>query len=154
VNSYPEEKRAYPQRSVASQVIGFAGTDNKGLGGLEVEYNRNLTGKTGKQTIVRDPFGRAIDVLSMTPEQQGHDLFTTIDQHDRGERRGSCSADDLALAREVRDCRGARSAHRSRARDGAGAWLRRKQCEQGAVRIAAATVRSPTPTSQGRRSSS
>jgi cell division protein FtsI/penicillin-binding protein 2 len=79
VNSYPEEKRAYPQRSVASQVIGFAGTDNKGLGGLEVEYNRNLTGKTGKQTIVRDPFGRAIDVLSMTPEQQGHDLFTTID---------------------------------------------------------------------------
>jgi cell division protein FtsI/penicillin-binding protein 2 len=79
VNSYPEEKRAYPQRSVASQVIGFAGTDNKGLGGLEVEYNRNLTGKAGKQTIVRDPFGRAINVLSMTPEQQGHDLFTTID---------------------------------------------------------------------------
>jgi cell division protein FtsI (penicillin-binding protein 3) len=79
VNSYPEERRAYPQRSVASQVIGFAGTDNKGLGGLEVEYNRNLTGKTGKQTIVRDPFGRAINVLSATPEEQGHDLFTTID---------------------------------------------------------------------------
>jgi cell division protein FtsI (penicillin-binding protein 3) len=79
VNSYPEEKRAYPQRSVASQVIGFAGTDNKGLGGLEVRYDRNLTGKTGKQTIVRDPFGRAINVLSLTPEQQGHDLFTTID---------------------------------------------------------------------------
>jgi cell division protein FtsI/penicillin-binding protein 2 len=79
VNSYPEEKRAYPQRSVASQVIGFAGTDNKGLGGLEVQYDRNLTGKTGKQTIVRDPFGRAINVVSMTPEQQGHDLFTTID---------------------------------------------------------------------------
>jgi cell division protein FtsI/penicillin-binding protein 2 len=79
VNSYPEEKRAYPQVSVASQVIGFAGTDNRGLGGLEVEYDRNLTGKTGKQTIVRDPFGRAIDVVSMTPEQQGHDVFTTID---------------------------------------------------------------------------
>jgi cell division protein FtsI/penicillin-binding protein 2 len=79
VNSYPEEKRTYPQLSVASQVIGFAGTDNKGLGGLEVQYDRNLTGKTGKQTIVRDPFGRAINVISMTPEQQGHDLFTTID---------------------------------------------------------------------------
>ncbi|MFL5963128.1 MAG: peptidoglycan D,D-transpeptidase FtsI family protein [Gaiellaceae bacterium] len=79
VNSYPEEKRAYPQRSVASQVIGFAGTDNKGLGGLEVQYDRNLTGKPGKQTIVRDPFGRAISVVSMTPERQGHDLFTTID---------------------------------------------------------------------------
>jgi cell division protein FtsI/penicillin-binding protein 2 len=79
VNSYPEEKRTYPQHTVASQVIGFAGTDNKGLGGLEVQYDRNLTGKTGKQTIVRDPFGRAINVVSMTPEQQGHDVFTTID---------------------------------------------------------------------------
>jgi cell division protein FtsI (penicillin-binding protein 3) len=79
VGSYPEERRAYPQRSVASPVIGFAGTDNKGLGGLEVQYDRNLSGKTGKQTIVRDPFGRAIDVVSTTPERQGHDLFTTID---------------------------------------------------------------------------
>ncbi len=79
INSYPEEKRAYPQLSVASQVIGFAGTDNKGLGGLEVQYDRKLAGKTGKQTIVRDPFGRAIDVVSTTPEHQGHDVFTTID---------------------------------------------------------------------------
>ncbi|NUR77064.1 MAG: penicillin-binding protein 2, partial [Thermoleophilia bacterium] len=79
VNSYPEERRAYPQRTVAAPVIGFAGTDNKGLGGLEVQYDRKLSGKTGKQTIVRDPFGRAIDVVSTTPERQGHDLFTTID---------------------------------------------------------------------------
>ena len=79
VNSYPEEKRAYPQGSVASQVVGFAGTDNKGLGGLEVQYDRNLAGKPGKQTIVRDPFGRAISVVSATPEHQGRDVFTTID---------------------------------------------------------------------------
>ena len=79
VNDYPEEKRAYPQGSVASQVVGFAGTDNKGLGGLEIEYNRQLTGKAGKQTIVRDPFGQAIKVVSATSERQGHDVFTTID---------------------------------------------------------------------------
>jgi cell division protein FtsI (penicillin-binding protein 3) len=79
VNSYPEERRAYPQGTVAAPVIGFAGTDNKGLGGLEVQYDRNLSGKTGKQTIVRDPFGRAIDVVSTTPERQGHNVFTTID---------------------------------------------------------------------------
>jgi cell division protein FtsI (penicillin-binding protein 3) len=79
VNDYPEEKRAYPQGSVASQIVGFAGTDNKGLGGLEIEYNRQLTGKPGEQTIVRDPFGQAINVVSATPERQGHDLFTTID---------------------------------------------------------------------------
>ena len=79
VNDYPEEKRTYPQGSVASQVVGFAGTDNKGLGGLEIEYDRQLSGKPGEQTIVRDPFGRAIDVVSSTPEHQGNDVFTTID---------------------------------------------------------------------------
>ena len=79
VNDYPEEKRAYPQGSVASQVIGFAGTDNKGLGGLEIEYDKQLAGKPGKQTIVRDPFGQAINVVSSTPERQGHDVFSTID---------------------------------------------------------------------------
>src|SRR3954454_4411329 len=79
VNSSREEKRAYPQMTVGSQVIGFAGTDNKGLAGLEVEYDKSLSGKPGRQTIVRDPFGRAIDVVSTTPEHQGHPIFTTID---------------------------------------------------------------------------
>ncbi len=79
VNDYPEEKRAYPQGSVASQVVGFAGTDNKGLGGLEIEYDKQLAGKPGKQTVVRDPFGQAINVVSAKPERQGHDIFSTID---------------------------------------------------------------------------
>lgn len=79
VNGYPEERRAYPQRTVAAQLVGYAGTDNKGLAGLEVEYDKRLSGKPGKQTIVRDPFGRAIDIVSATPERQGTDVFTTID---------------------------------------------------------------------------
>jgi cell division protein FtsI/penicillin-binding protein 2 len=81
VNSYPEEKRTYPQGTVASQVVGFAGTDNKGLAGLEVEYDKRLSGRPGKQIVVRDPFGRAIDVISSTPERDGSDLFTTIDHN-------------------------------------------------------------------------
>jgi cell division protein FtsI (penicillin-binding protein 3) len=79
VNSYPEEKRTYPQGTVGSQLVGFAGTDNKGLAGLEIEYNNRLSGRPGKRTIVRDPFGRAIDVISSTPERDGTDLYTTID---------------------------------------------------------------------------
>ena len=54
VNSYPEEKRVYPQGTVGSQLVGYAGTDNKGLAGLEVEYDKALGGKPGEQTIVRD----------------------------------------------------------------------------------------------------
>jgi hypothetical protein len=79
VNSYPEELRAYPQNTVAAQVLGFAGTDNKGLGGLEFEYDKKLSGTPGKQTIIRDATGQAIDVISATPERQGHDVYTTLD---------------------------------------------------------------------------
>jgi cell division protein FtsI (penicillin-binding protein 3) len=79
IYAYPEEKRAYPQNTVASQVIGFAGTDNRGLGGLELTYDKNLGGVAGRQTIIRDPTGRAIDVIRATPERNGHDVFTTLD---------------------------------------------------------------------------
>jgi cell division protein FtsI/penicillin-binding protein 2 len=77
--SYPEERREYPQRSVGAQVIGYAGVDNRGLGGLELQYDRKLAGHPGKQTIVRDATGRAIDVISSSPVQEGTSVFTTID---------------------------------------------------------------------------
>ncbi|MGN6796755.1 MAG: peptidoglycan D,D-transpeptidase FtsI family protein, partial [Gaiellaceae bacterium] len=79
IGSYPEERRAYPQNTVAASVIGYAGIDNKGLGGLELEYDHKLAGRPGKQTIIRDATGQAIDTLSSTPERQGQNLFTTID---------------------------------------------------------------------------
>jgi cell division protein FtsI/penicillin-binding protein 2 len=64
---------------VASQVLGYAGVDNTGIAGLELGQERNLGGKPGKETIVRDPFGRTIDVVSSTPEQPGRDVFLTLD---------------------------------------------------------------------------
>ncbi len=76
---YGEERRTYPQGSVAAQVLGFAGVDNNGLAGLELELNAQLTGVPGKETIVRDPFGRAIDVQSNLPARPGKDVFLTID---------------------------------------------------------------------------
>jgi cell division protein FtsI (penicillin-binding protein 3) len=79
IGSYPEERRAYPQNTVAAPVIGFAGTENRGLGGLELEYDHKLAGRPGRQTIIRDATGQAIDTLSATPERQGQNLFTTID---------------------------------------------------------------------------
>jgi cell division protein FtsI (penicillin-binding protein 3) len=79
INSYPEQRRAYPQNTVAAQVIGFAGTDNKGLGGLELEYNKELAGESGKQTVIRDPAGRALDVVKSSPERAGQNVLTTID---------------------------------------------------------------------------
>ncbi len=79
IYSYPEERRAYPQNTVASQVIGFAGTDNRGLGGLELQYDSKLGGKAGRQTVIRDATGQAIDVISSVPAREGRDVYTTLD---------------------------------------------------------------------------
>lgn len=76
---YPEERRSYPQKRVASSVLGYAGVDNEGLAGLELGFDKVLSGHAGRQTIVRDPFGRAIDVLGSTPERDGKDVYLTLD---------------------------------------------------------------------------
>ena len=60
-------------------MLGFAGVDNDGLDGLEKGLDRELVGKPGSQTIIRDPIGRAIDVVEVKPERPGEDVFLTID---------------------------------------------------------------------------
>ena len=76
---YSEEQRAYPQRTVAAHVLGFAGLDNRGLEGLERALDRQLVGKPGSKTIVKDPLGRVIDEIEARPERTGADVFLTID---------------------------------------------------------------------------
>jgi cell division protein FtsI (penicillin-binding protein 3) len=76
---YPEERRVYPQRSIAAQVLGYAGVDNNGLAGVELGLNGVLAGHPGKQTIVKDPFGQVIDVLDATRERPGRDVWLTLD---------------------------------------------------------------------------
>jgi cell division protein FtsI/penicillin-binding protein 2 len=75
---YPEERRAYPA-GVAAHVLGYAGVDNRGLAGLELQLDHTLAGHPGSETIVKDPFGRVIDVLAERPEREGRDAFLTID---------------------------------------------------------------------------
>jgi len=76
---YPEEKRSYPQRSVAAQVLGYVGIDGDGLSGLELGFDRELAGRAGRETIVKDPSGRVIDVQQERPETPGRDVFLTLD---------------------------------------------------------------------------
>jgi cell division protein FtsI (penicillin-binding protein 3) len=82
---YPEERRAYPQRDVAAEVVGFAGTDNRGLTGLELGLNGILSGKDGSKTIVRDPFGRRLETIASVPVRDGRDVYLTIDHTIQGQ---------------------------------------------------------------------
>jgi cell division protein FtsI/penicillin-binding protein 2 len=81
---YPEERRAYPQHAIASEVVGYAGVDNRGLSGIELEYDGVLAGEDGSKTIVRDPFGRALQVIESDPVRDGRDVYLTIDHTIQG----------------------------------------------------------------------
>ena len=76
---YSEERRVYPQGSVGAHVLGYAGVDNKGLSGLELALDKTLSGRPGRETFVRDPFGRALDVVQATPAVEGRDVRLTLD---------------------------------------------------------------------------
>lgn len=74
-----EEERFYPLNHVAAQVVGYAGTDNRGLAGLELGLEALISGKPGEETVIRDPSGRAIEVISSTAAHEGENVTLTID---------------------------------------------------------------------------
>jgi cell division protein FtsI (penicillin-binding protein 3) len=76
---YPEERRFYPQFSLAAQVLGYAGVDNHGLAGLELSLDRQLAGRTGRERIVKDASGQAIDTITSRSERDGEDVYLTLD---------------------------------------------------------------------------
>ncbi len=77
----PDQKRFYPQGTVAASALGYAGTDNTGLSGLEHELNKQLSGTPGRATVVRDALGKAVNTIQELPARDGRDVFLTLDSH-------------------------------------------------------------------------
>ncbi|HEX3553336.1 MAG TPA: penicillin-binding transpeptidase domain-containing protein [Thermoanaerobaculia bacterium] len=77
----PESKRYYPMGALAAQVLGYVGTDNHGLAGLELVYDREVAGKQGVRTVLRDAkHGTLVSPgLSFAEPEPGHDLYLTLD---------------------------------------------------------------------------
>jgi cell division protein FtsI (penicillin-binding protein 3) len=82
VDLVPESERFYPSNALAGTVLGFVGTDNDGLGGLESAYDNVLAGHPGEVAVERDPQGREIPngERRVQPSERGSDLVLTIDQ--------------------------------------------------------------------------
>jgi cell division protein FtsI (penicillin-binding protein 3) len=80
VGTYAEEKRVYPMKTVATQVVGVAGVDNKGLEGIEYSYDKALSGRAGAEVVVRDPAGRDLKVVKESDPQPGVPVRLSIDQ--------------------------------------------------------------------------
>ena len=77
----PDQKRVYPQGTVAAPVLGYAGTDNTGLSGLELQLNKELEGTPGSATVVRDALGQPVNTIQQRPARDGRDVFLTLDSH-------------------------------------------------------------------------
>lgn len=76
-----ESKRYYPNQTLASHVIGFAGMDNEGLEGLELQYDNYLRGEAGWTQIVRDAHHRELLLeTGFIPPQDGFSIVLTIDE--------------------------------------------------------------------------
>ena len=76
-----ETRRYYPGRETAAHVIGFAGTDNQGLEGLEKTYDKLLRGPEEKLVFMRDALGRPFAVTRpVVSDRKIHNLYLTIDK--------------------------------------------------------------------------
>lgn len=81
INIDEDTKRYYPYSNLASQVIGFCGSDNQGLDGIEAKYDEILKGKSGKIEKLTDAKGGDMKQLEETyvAAEKGKDLILTID---------------------------------------------------------------------------
>lgn len=78
----PDTKRYYPAGALASQVMGFVGSDNTGLDGIEAAYDKTLTGRSGKIVSAKGNYGTEMLYHHETyyDAENGRDLVLTIDE--------------------------------------------------------------------------
>ncbi len=81
INIDEDTKRYYPYSSLASNIIGFTGSDNQGLEGLESYYDEILSGKPGKILKLTDANGSDMGVEGedYISAENGNDIVLTID---------------------------------------------------------------------------
>ncbi|NJD65874.1 MAG: penicillin-binding protein 2 [Chloroflexi bacterium] len=79
----PNTGRVNPEGDVAASVLGFIGTDNTGLAGIEAAYNEVLQGQPGKAIYERDTSGEPIPYghYVATEPRPGEDIVLTIDRY-------------------------------------------------------------------------
>lgn len=81
INIDEDSKRYYPYDTLLSQVLGFCGSDNQGLTGIEYKWDSTLTGTPGKIVSSKDGSQREIPNAeeSYIAAENGSDLTLTVD---------------------------------------------------------------------------
>ena len=77
-----EPKRIVPSGSLAGPVLGQVGTDDEGLSGLELQFQKALAGRAGELVVERDAGGNdiAAGLRELKPPARGDNLVLTLDR--------------------------------------------------------------------------
>ena len=78
--------RTYPSKTLASTIIGFVGSDNQGLSGIESSWDSFLSGTAGKSVSLKDASQSEIANSNQTyiAAENGYDISLTIDSNIQG----------------------------------------------------------------------
>ncbi len=79
INIDEDSKRYYPYGDLAAQVIGFCGSDNQGLDGIEAKYDDELKGTNGKIQRQTNATGESLGGEEYVAATDGNNLILTID---------------------------------------------------------------------------
>lgn len=72
-------RRHYPAGTLTADVVGFTSIDNRGLGGIELQYDRHLAGSAGQNIFLADAGRRPIRLKQQTSAKDGGGIILTID---------------------------------------------------------------------------
>jgi cell division protein FtsI (penicillin-binding protein 3) len=75
-----EYKRQYPDGEATAHVVGFANVENLGQEGMELTFDKELSGHAGSRRVIKDRLGRVVeDIREQVPPVDGKDLQLSID---------------------------------------------------------------------------
>jgi cell division protein FtsI (penicillin-binding protein 3) len=75
-----EYRRKYPEGEAAAHVVGFTNVEDKGQEGIELAFQKDLQGRDGSRSVVRDRLGRVVeDIGDIVPAANGQDIDLSVD---------------------------------------------------------------------------
>ena len=160
ISLVPESTRRYPEGSLAAAVLGYVGTDDRGLGGLEYRYDSEVRGKPVTVTLLKDAAQRPYAVRTRAGGEapaegiEGASLRLTLRLAGpaRGRARARARRGGVPPEGRLRDRPRPGDGRRPRAR--LVAAFRPEPFRRRGRRTRAVPAARPTPTSRARRSRS
>jgi len=80
IHQQEESLRSYPEGGMTAHVVGFNNIEDHGIEGVELAFDKELSGQPGSRRVIKDRLGRVVeDVTAAVPPTNGQDLALSID---------------------------------------------------------------------------